>query len=320
MCALVTGGAGFVGSHLVDRLLKEGYKVKIIDNFSSGTMENLAHHKDDPNIEVVLSDLKNKENTIENVRDINVVFHLAANPEVRVGTTNPEIHFNENLAATFNLLEAIRKNNVKGLVFASSSSVYGEPAEIPVREDAAIRPISIYGASKAACEALMHAYSFLYGIKTVVLRFANITGPRLRHGAIYDLILKLLADSAKLEILGDGTQTRSYVYVEDAVEATLTSWKLGKNRFDTFNVGSEDWITIKEVADVITQSLGLNAVEYSFKPAPHGVGWVGDVKRIALAIDRIGAHNFKPTLTSKEAVQKTVIALKDELQIQKKTP
>ncbi|MGC9097127.1 MAG: SDR family NAD(P)-dependent oxidoreductase, partial [Infirmifilum sp.] len=174
---LVTGGAGFIGSHIVDRLVNEGFRVRVIDNLSSGRLENLRHLGD--SIEVIIGDLKRPEDALRAVDGVGSVFHFAANPEVRVSTTNPETHFNENVVATFNLLEAMRRRGVKELVFASSSSVYGEPDEIPIDEDAPIRPVSVYGASKAACENLINAYSKLYGIKAVVLRYANVVGPRL---------------------------------------------------------------------------------------------------------------------------------------------
>jgi len=305
--ALVTGGAGFIGSHLVDRLVSGGWSVRIVDNFSSGRMENIEHHKGNREVEILRGDLKSPKEAEEAVRDVDVVFHYAANPEVRVSTTNPEIHFNENVVATFNLLEGMRKNDVKQLVFASSSSVYGEPENIPVSEDAPIKPVSVYGASKAACENLIHAYCNLYGLKAVVLRYANVVGPRLRHGVIYDFIVKLRENLRYLEILGDGAQKRSYIYIDDAVEATLIAYNTtaGK-RFEVFNIGSEDYITVKEVADIVVDTLGLKDVKYMYKPVGHGVGWPGDVKNVSLSIDKIRKLGFKPHLNSTEAVRKTV--------------
>jgi len=303
--ALVTGGGGFIGSHLVDRLVSEGWSVKILDNFSSGRMENIAHHSGNGCVKVLNVDLKNLQDVYNNVKDVDVVFHYAANPEVRVSATNPDIHFNENIAATFNLLEAMRKNSVGEIVFASSSSVYGEPEMIPVGEDAPLKPVSVYGASKAACESLMHAYSRLYGIRIVVLRYANVVGPRLRHGVIYDLIMKLRGNPCRLEILGDGTQSRSYIYIDDAVEATITAYMRSKGYFEVFNVSSEDWITVRDIADIIVEIMGLENVEYIFKPVLHGVGWPGDVKRIALKIDKLKGLGFKPLMNSREAVKRT---------------
>jgi UDP-glucose 4-epimerase len=311
--ALVTGGAGFLGSHLVDRLVSEGWSVRVLDNFSSGRMKNIEHLKGRQEVEVLEEDLKNPEEAGKAIRGVDVVFHYAANPEVRLSTTNPEIHFNENIVATFNLLEAIRKNEVEGLVFASSSSVYGEPEEIPVGEDAPVRPVSVYGASKAACESLIHAYSKLYGIKAVIIRYANVVGPRLRHGVVWDFIVKLKRNPRELEILGDGKQARSYIYIDDAVEATMIAWRKTSTRFEVYNVGSEDWITVDEVADVVIDAMGFINVKKVYKPMLHGVGWPGDVKRIALRINRLKQLGFTPKLNSREAVKIAAMHLLQEI-------
>jgi len=261
-----------------------------------------------------VGDLKDPETCLRAVEGVNVVFHLAANPEVRVSTTDPEIHFRENVVATFNLLEAMRRG-VGELVFASSSSVYGEPENIPVDEDAPVRPVSVYGASKAACESLIHAYSRLYGIRAVVLRYANVVGPRLRHGVIYDLLAKLKRDKTRLEVLGDGTQVRSYIYIEDAVNATIIAYERIGEGFNVFNVASEDWITVRDMVQIILRELGIENIEMAYRPVLHGVGWPGDVKRIALRIDRLKASGYKPATGSREAVAKTVRALVKELEI-----
>ena len=244
---------------------------------------------------------------------VDVVFHFAANPEVRVSTTNPEVHFNENVVATFNLLEAMRRGDVRELVFASSSSVYGEPDEIPVGEDAPLKPVSVYGASKAACESLIRAYSKLYGIKAVVLRYANVVGPRLRHGVVWDFVVKLKRNPRELEVLGDGKQVRSYVYVDDAVEATIVAWRRASNDFEVYNVASEDWITVDEVADEVMRAMGFGSVTKVYRPVLHGVGWPGDVKRVALKIERLKALGFKPAMNSREAVRATAKKLLEEL-------
>jgi len=310
---LVTGGAGFIGSHLVDRLVSEGYAVKVVDNLSSGRLENLRRHVESKSVELVLGDLKDPEVALRVVERVEVVFHFAANPEVRVSTTNPEVHFRENVVATFNLLEAMRKREAKELVFASSSSVYGEPEEIPVGEDAPVRPISVYGASKAACESLIHAYSKLYGIKAVILRYANVVGPRLRHGVVWDFVVKLRRNPRELEILGDGKQTRSYIYVDDAIEATMIAWRRTSTQLEVYNVGSEDWITVDEVANIIIDVMGLTNVEKVYKPMLHGVGWPGDVKRIALKTDKLKQLGFSPKLNSRESVKIATIHLLQEI-------
>ncbi|HIQ10709.1 MAG TPA: SDR family NAD(P)-dependent oxidoreductase [Pyrodictium sp.] len=310
---LVTGGAGFIGSHLVDHLVSMRAKVKVVDNLSSGRIENLAQHRDSQNVEIVIGDLKDREICINVVKDVEVVFHFAANPEVRVSTIDPETHFRENIVATFNLLEAMRRRDVKVIVFASSSSVYGEPEEIPVKEDAPIRPVSVYGATKAACETLIHAYTRLYGFKAVIFRYANVVGPRLRHGVIYDFLQKLKNNPHKLEILGDGTQIRSFIYVDDAVEATILAYQKSRSRFEIYNVASEDWITIKDVADIVVKTLNLRNVKYILKPVAHGVGWLGDVKKIALDISKLKSLGWKPKLSSREAAAKTVKDLSKEI-------
>jgi UDP-glucose 4-epimerase len=312
---LVTGGAGFIGSRLVDRLVRDGYRVRVVDNLSSGRVENIKHHLESNSVELIVGDLKDPRVALRAVEGVDTVFHFAANPEVRVSTTNPEIHFNENIVATFNLLEAMRRKNVKELVFASSSSVYGEPEEIPVDENAPIRPVSVYGASKAACEALIHAYSKLYGIKAVVLRYANVVGPRLRHGVVWDFINKLIKNPTELEILGDGKQVRSYIYIDDAVEATIVAWRKTEASYEVYNIASEDWITVDEVADEVIRAMELNNVKKTYKPVLHGVGWLGDVKKIALKIDKIKKLGFKLVMNSREAVRTVTKKLLEEIDV-----
>jgi len=315
MRALITGGAGFIGSHLADYLNKRGWFIRIVDNFSTGRLENIAHLIKRPNAEIIKADLKNLDLVNKAVRNVDVIFHLAANPEVRVSSINPEIHFKENIFVTFNILEAMRKNDVNEIVFASSSSVYGEPEKIPVDEQAPIRPVSIYGASKASCENLIHAYTKTYGFRAVILRYANVIGPRLRHGAIYDFLLKLSHNPNKLEILGDGSQIRSYIYIDDAIEATILSYLRSPHMFEVYNVASKDWITVLDVAKIVINLLGLSSVKLTFKSYAHGIGWPGDVKRIALSIDKIRTLGFNPKYNSKGAVKLTARALIKELNI-----
>jgi len=313
MKVLVTGGAGFIGSHIVDRLVIDGYRVRVVDNLSSGGLENLKHWLDSKGVEFLVGDLREPEVALRAVDGVNVVFHFAANPEVRLSTVDPEVHFTNNIVAAFNVLEAMRRRGVEEIVFASSSSVYGEPEIIPVGEDAPLKPISIYGASKAACENMIHSYTKLYGIKAVVLRYANIVGPRLRHGVVWDFINKLLVDRRRLEILGDGKQVRSYMHIEDAVEATMIAWRKSKGDFEVYNVASGDWITVDEVADIVMEVMGLEDVEKVYRPMLHGIGWPGDVKRVALRIDRLRMLGFKPKMRSREAVARTVVELLREI-------
>jgi UDP-glucose 4-epimerase len=305
---LVTGGAGFIGSHIVDRLLSEGCVVRIIDNFSSGSIDNIRHVLHNGSIETIKGDLKNVNDALKAVDGVTTVFHFAANPEVRVSSIDPSIHFENNVVATFNVLEAMRRHDVKEIIFASSSSVYGEPSEFIVSEDVPMRPVSVYGASKAAGENLIHAYVRLYGFKAVILRYANVVGPRLRHGVVHDLVMKLKRDPTRLEVLGDGNQVRSFIYIDDAVTATVMAWRKSTQDVNIYNVGNEDWLTVNDVAKIVISTMGLGDVKIQYRPIGHGVGWLGDVKRIVLDISRLKSLGFKPTLNSKEAVRRAVLS------------
>jgi len=317
---VVTGGAGFIGSHLVDELIKEGHEIIVVDNLSSGSLNNIKHHMDNPDFKLVKDDLKNfGSNWVKEFKDCDAVFHLAANPEVRVSVTEPRIHFNENILATFNVLEACRLNNVRYLVFASSSTIYGDAEKLPTPEDyAPLEPISVYGAAKLSCEYLAITYSRLYGIRTLILRYANIIGPRLNHGVIYDFINKLRRNPHQLEILGDGTQRKSYLYISDAISATYFLFdylvKGAVSDYEVFNVGNDDWITVNEIAKIVVNEMGLKNVEFVYKPAtPDGRGWKGDVKFMLLDISKLKSLGWSPKLTSYEAVRRTTRDLLKEI-------
>jgi UDP-glucose 4-epimerase len=309
--AIVTGGAGFIGSHLVEFLVDKGYEVLVIDNLSSGRYEIIKPLIDRNKINFIKADLKkfNKEWT-RLFKDIDVVYHLAANPEVRVSVTEPRIHFDENVLATFNVLEACRLNNVRFLVFASSSTVYGDADKFPTPESyQPLEPISVYGAAKLASENLIITYSKLYGIKSLILRFANIVGPRQTHGVIIDFIKKLRNNPFELEILGDGTQKKSYLYIYDlitAMHSAIHYMETMGSLYEVFNVGNEDWVTVKEIADIVVNVMGLKDVRYIFSPATKdGRGWIGDVKFMLLDITKIKSTGWKPSMNSAEAIRKT---------------
>ena len=314
MRALVTGGAGFLGSHLVDALMDAGWQVSVVDNLSSGSLENLRRWLDHPRLSFYEEDLKSRNGSwLKALEDVDVVFHFAANPEVRTSATEPRVHFDENVLATFNVLEAAREAGIGALVFASTSAVYGEGGEKPVGEEEPKKPISVYGASKLACEVLIETYHRLYGMKALVLRFANVVGPRAKHGVIVDFIAKLRENPRKLIILGDGSQRRSFIYVKDAISATLFLLKkLMNNEFscEVFNIGNDDWISVLEVADIVVEEMGLKDVRYEFlKGTPDGRGWPGDVKKIRLDISKLKGAGWRPTLSSREAVRETVRSL-----------
>jgi UDP-glucose 4-epimerase len=310
---LVSGGAGFIGSSLTERLLKESFKVSVVDNFSSGRKENLLDVLDNPALTVVEMDLKQKEARLERlVQACELIFHFAANPEVRVGETEPKVHLEENIIATFNLLEAIRKtNSPKTIVFASTSTVYGEATQIPTPEDyGPLIPISTYGASKLACEALVTSYAHTFNHRALILRFANIIGKRSDHGVIVDFIKKVRANPEQLEILGDGKQEKSYMHIEDCVDAIthLTKLFLRSNRtVDIYNVGSADTIIVKEIAKIVASKMHHEGIAFKFTGGVDGGrGWKGDVKTMRLSIDKLLITDWKPKHNSRQSVELAV--------------
>jgi len=302
MKALVTGGAGFIGSHLIDALLKRGYDVACIDNFSSGKMEFIEHNLD--KIKLIKGDLLNREDIKKALEDVDIVFHLAANPDVRIGAENTEVHFNQNIVATYNLLEEMRIASVKKIIFTSSSTVYGEAEKIPTPEHyGPLLPISLYGASKLAAEALITAYCHTFDMEAKIYRFANVVGPRSTHGVIYDFIHKLLKDKTKLEILGDGSQKKSYLYIDDCIDAMFFGMRSEK-QVDIFNIGSEDWINVKRIAEIVSEEMKLQP-RFIFTGGIDGRGWKGDVKIMKLDISKLKKLGWKPRYNSEEAIRMT---------------
>jgi len=301
---LVTGGAGFIGSHLSEALLKLGYHVMIIDNFSSGSLNNIAHLIKGRKVDLIQGDCTKPKDVRKALTDIDVVFHFAANPEVRLELNDPKTCFQQNVHSTHVVLEEMRKSNIHTIVFASTSTVYGDAKKIPTPEDyTPLEPISIYGASKLASEALISSYAHTYNKKAVILRLANIVGPRSRHGVIIDFIIKL-RNNLELEILGDGTQTKSYLYIDDCIEAILKACKVSDKAVEVFNIGSEDQITVKRIAEIVVEEMGLNGVKFKFTGGVDGGrGWVGDVKNMILDISKIKSRGWKPRYNSEEAIR-----------------
>lgn len=305
--AVVTGGAGFIGSHLVDALMREGVAVTVIDNLSSGDVSNIKKWLSNPRFRFLQVDLLqlDEENLLPKS---DVVFHMAANPEVRLGAVNPHIHYKQNIVTTFRLLEAMRRNRQNFLVFASSSSVYGKPDVLPTPENyGPLKPASVYGASKLAAEALISSYCETFDFEALVYRFANVVGTRSRHGVIHDLMEKLRKNKRCLEILGDGSQTRSFVTVDDCVEAMLHGLTTQVKSMEIFNIGSLDKISVKDVAQAIVEEMRLKPVEFVFScKAKDGTGWRGDVKDAHLSLAKLISTGWRPRRNSLEAVRLTV--------------
>lgn len=303
---LITGGAGFIGSHLVENLINDNNEIKIIDNFSTGKLENLENVKN--KIKVIRGDLRNFNFTLKNIKDVDIVFHLAANYSVKYSSKDPIFDFDSNTLTTLYTLEAMRKNCIPMIVFTSSSTVYGESDKFPIPENAELKPISNYGASKASAEMYIHSFSRLYGIKGLVLRYANIIGPRSNHGVIPDFIKKLKKDRKRLLILGNGKQKKSYLHVSDCIDASLLALEHLKKSFDVFNVGSEEWATVNEMARMVCNEMGLNNVEFEYTGEERG--WEGDVKKFLLDVTKIKKLGWKPKYNTEQSIRKTVEWLK----------
>ena len=303
MKILVTGGAGFIGSHLIDALLERGDEVICFDNFSSGRREFIEHNLGQ--MELVEGDLLNRSDIGKAIKGCDAVFHLAANPDVRSGAGNTKTHFDNNIVATYNLLEEMRENGVTKIAFTSSSTVYGEASIIPTPENyGPLIPISIYGASKLASEALIASYCHTFDMEAIIYRFANVVGPRSTHGVIYDFINKLKANPEQLEILGDGTQKKSYLYIDDCIDAMLFGFDRMKEKVEIYNIGSEDWTDVRTIADIVSSEMGLRP-EYKFTGGLDGRGWKGDVKFMRLDISKLKEKGWNPRHTSNDAIRMT---------------
>ena len=315
---LVTGGAGFIGSHVVDALMISGARVRVIDNLSGGTLDNIKRWIGEDTFEFIKGDLLNDRDLERAINGCEVIFHLAANPEVKLGFSAPHIHFEQNIVATYRLLERLRNSETLDLlIFTSSSTVYGDAEEIPTREDyGPLKPISVYGAAKLASEALISSFAHNFGFQAVICRLANIVGSRSRHGVIYDFIMKLQKNPRELEILGDGTQRKSYLYVDDLISALSIIMKNISSRVEVFNVGSEDWVDVKRIAEIIVEEMNLGDVVFRFTGGVNGGrGWRGDVKYMLLSVEKLKTLGWKPRFNSAEAVRKTAKELIKELRI-----
>lgn len=295
MKAVVTGGAGFIGSHLADALIAKGYETTVIDNLISGRKENINQRANFVNKDIV------KDAIDTELRDAAAVFHLAADPSVKMSAVNPRASFDLNVLGTFNILEACRKADIKRLVFTSTSTVYGEAKVIPTPETYPCEPISNYAASKLANEAYCASYAHSYGIKATVLRYANIFGPRSTHGVMYDFFHKLKRNPNQLEILGNGKQEKSYLYIDDTIAATLIVYEKQTALYDVFNVGSRKKFTVDQIAKLMCSMLD---VKPKFTYTGGERGWVGDVKEMLLDVKKLEKFGWKERTSFEDGVRK----------------
>ncbi len=298
---VVTGGCGFIGSHLVDKLVEVSENVVVVDNLSYSTTRYIEKYIENGKVDFVKADVRNLNLMKKVVAEADAIFHMAAQPDVRLSVKHPLRDFSCNTLGTLTMLEACRLNDIEKFVFASSGgTIYGLSSE-PANENHPLNPISIYGASKASCEMYLRAYSHLYGIKVVSLRYGNIYGPRSTRGVIYDFFMKLRKNPKKLTVLGDGMQCKSYLYISDCIDATMLVAKARTGKFDAFNVSSPEVITVREIAKIVIETLGLKNVTIKYTGGK--AGWLGDVYMIRVDCSKLFSLGWKIKVPFKKGVE-----------------
>ncbi len=300
----VTGAAGFIGSNLVDRLVRDGHEVVGYDNFSTGQPEFLAEAQQSPRFSLVRGDMLDLDGLTQAMGHADCVFHMAANADVRFGTEHPRNDLEQNTIATFNVLEAMRSNGVHRIASASTGSIYGEPSLFPTPEDAPF-PIqtSLYGASKLAAEGLIEAYCEGFGFQGYIHRFVSILGERYTHGHVFDFYKQLRSHPDRLYVLGNGKQRKSYLYVQDCIDAMLLAIEKAQDKVNIYNLGADEYCQVDDSIDWICEYLTVNPQRiYSGGER----GWVGDNPLIFLECSRIRALGWKPTLSIREGVIRTL--------------
>ncbi|MDR1481578.1 MAG: NAD-dependent epimerase/dehydratase family protein [Synergistaceae bacterium] len=313
MRAAVIGGAGFIGSHAVRRLLERDVaSVMVYDNFSSGRESHLEGIRDS-RFSVVRGDVKKLDLLTETLKSVDQVWHFASNPDIARAMSEPNVDFWEGTYLTNNVVEAMRRVGAKELIYASGSGVYGDTGLVETAETySPMRPISTYGASKLAGEALICAYCHMFELRARAYRFANVVGPKQTHGVGFDFIRRLTQDSSRLKILGDGTQSKSYIHVEDVLDAIFCTAFCAAQSFDVYNVATGDYITVTEIADLAVELMGLpgDGVIYDYSGGDRG--WRGDVPVVRFDLSKIYAAGWRPRMNSREALRSSMLDMKRE--------
>jgi UDP-glucose 4-epimerase len=326
----IVGGAGFIGSAFADRLLGGGAgaasagdggdggtaaAVTVYDNFSSGREWHLSHHAADPRFRLVRGDVQDLPALRRAMEGHDVVIHLASNPDIARAATEPDIDFWQGTALTNAVVEAMRTTGARTILYASGSGVYGDLGTLEAAEDHGppLCPISTYGASKLAGEALIASYAFMFGLRGCAFRFGNVVGPRQTHGVGFDFARRLLADPRALRILGDGAQSKSYIHVSDVISAVLLAHARAPGPFAVYNVATGDYITVREIAELVVECLALPPGSVRFDYTGGDRGWKGDVPVVRLATDRIHALGWTCRLGSREALRQAILAMLPDL-------
>jgi len=297
-----TGGAGFIGSHLVDRLVSEGNQVTVYDNLVSGKRQWIEHHIGKKSFQFIHADLLDFDTLKETMRGHEVIWHLGANTDIPTGNKVTDLDLKNCTIATRNVLEAMKQNSIDNIIFASSATVYGDaPPQALAETFGPLLPISLYGAGKLACEGLISAYCHLFGIKAWMFRFANVVGAKMGHGVIYDFIHKLKQNPRELEILGDGKQEKPFFLVEDCIDGMLCAFHNSDNQYDIYNLGCESFTTITGVAQIVTEELGLDSVKFKYTGGHRG--WPGDVPVVRFNVEKMEKLGWRAKHSSDEAVR-----------------
>lgn len=301
MKILVTGGAGFIGSHLCDALLAKGHKVTVVDDFSLGRVENIEHLKDNSDFKYTREDLNNLAAMRFIFREgFDMVYHLAANSDIQKGGKDPNVDLQRTFMTTYNVLQMLKDYGIKKFFFASTSAIYGETYDVLNEDYGPLKPVSNYGAGKLASEAFISAFSSTYGIQTWITRFPNVVGERFTHGVIYDFIHKLQKNPEELEVLGNGEQCKPYVYVKDLVEAILYVIDHADEKYNVYMIGSDSRTKVKEIAAMVIEEMGLNAkIRYTGGDR----GWVGDVPEFRYDLTKINKLGWSAPHNSNESVR-----------------
>ncbi len=307
---LVTGGCGFIGSNLVNKLITDGYSVSILDDLSTGKKDYIQDCLEEKTCELIVGSITNLSLLDEMMKKIDIVIHEAAKPDVRASKDNLFSDFDTNVLGTLNVLQTMANNEVSKIIFASSGgTVYGETDVIPTPETEPLAPISHYGASKAACEQYISSFSNLYNIEAISLRLGNIYGPPSNHGVMYDFFWKLKKNPTSLEILGDGKQMKSYLFIDDCVDAHIKALKTTITGHMTFNIASPEGIIVNDIAKYVVKSMGLGKVEFTHTGGERG--WAGDVKKAVVDISKAERElSWKPLTPIEVGIQKYIQWLK----------
>jgi UDP-glucose 4-epimerase len=310
--ALIFGGAGFIGSHLTERLIQEGAFVTVFDNLKTGRTANLAKVWRHPGFRFVEADVSDRKKVDATVPGHEVIFHFCDDSDIRSAAEHPDTFVEQNIMGLFYVLEAMRRNGIRIILFPSSTTVFGELANPPASEShGPMMPLNIYGGAKLAAEGLISAWAHTYDLRAIVFRFVGIIGGRMDHGVVRDFVRKLQDDPTQLEILGDGSQRRSFVLVDDCIEAMLFALAKTRKNYNLVHIGNVDQISIKKTAEAIFKVMKLKDVKLRYTGGK--VGWKGDVSSNFIATETLTAWGWKPRRSSREAVTEAASRLASKI-------